>query len=306
MTNKQPLAYTIYRPQQPARAVIQIVHGMMDHRKRYDYFAKVLCDAGFAVITYDQRGHGETAASASELGFFAEERGWKLLIDDCGDINQLIKEEYPDVPCVLFGHSMGSLVARSFIKRYDSKVEATILCGAPCYNSMVPMGIKLAGLLARLQGPKSRSKLLKDMVLGQFNKKIPNAKTSCDWVSKNEENVAEYLVDPLCQFNFTNRAYEDLMFGMRDMHDTMRWDLQNPTMPILFIAGEEDPCTGGEKGLDDSVGILKEAGYEFIERLVYASLRHELLNEKEKDKIIEDVISWIERNVLKEEKQLEA
>lgn len=299
MTEKQPVAFTIYRPENQAKAVVQIVHGMMDHRRRYDYFAKALCEAGFGVITYDQRGHGETAASPEELGYFAGERGWKLLISDCLSINELAQKEFPGVPVILFGHSMGSLVSRSFIKRYDSKVQGVVLCGAPCYNKMARMGEKLAGVLSRIRGPKGRSKMLKEIVLGQFNRKVPNAKTDCDWVSRNEENVERYLADPLCQFNFTNRAYEDLMFGMQDMHDTMRWNLQNPTLPILFIVGSDDPCTGGEKGLKDSVKTLREAGYEYIDQHVYAGLRHELLNEKERDQIIADVISWIETLVLK-------
>lgn len=304
MIKKQPVVYTVYRPQKEIKAVIEIVHGMMEHRKRYDYFAKALCDAGFLVITYDQRGHGETALSKEDLGYFAKERGWKLLIDDCYDICQLIKEENADVPFILFGHSMGSIVARSFMKRYDKELDGVILCGAPNYSGIIPLGLSLAKMICKVKGEHQRSDLLKEMVVGQFNKNIPNAKTSSDWLSKNEENIENYLNDPLCNFNFTNSGYVDLLFGMKDMHDTLRWNLQNPNLPILFVAGQNDPCTGYEKGLNNSVNVLKEAGYQNIERIVYGSLRHEILQEKERDAIISDLIYWIEEHVLnkKEEK----
>lgn len=298
MIKKQSVVYTVYRPQKEIKAVIEIVHGMMEHRKRYDYFAKALCNAGFLVITYDQRGHGETALSEEDLGFFAKERGWKLLIDDCYDICQLIKKEAADVPFILFGHSMGSIVAHSFIKRYDKEVDGVILSGAPNYSSLIPLGFSMAKMICKVKGDRQRSDLLKEMVVGQFNKKIPNAKTSSDWLSKNEENIENYLKDPLCNFNFTNAGYVDLLFGMKDMHDTLRWNLQNPELPILFIAGQNDPCTGYEKGLNNSVKVLKEAGYQKVERIVYGSLRHEILQEKERDTIISDLIHWIEVEIL--------
>lgn len=301
--SEQPLAYSIYRPNQKPKAIIQILHGMMDHRKRYDYFAKALCSAGFAVITYDQRGHGETAHHKDDLGYFADDRGWKLLIDDCENINRLIRQEYPGIPLILFGHSMGSIVARSFIKRYDKEVDGLILCGAPNYNKMVPMMRKLTHALSVVSGKKRRIPLLKELILGQFNKQIVNAKTTSDWISKNEDNVQEYLQDSWCQFNFTNIAYEDLMFGMQDMNDTLRWNLQNSNLPILFVAGQEDPCTGLEKGLQDSAFVLKEAGYTFVEHLVYGNLRHEILNEKERDQVIQDLIRWVEKNVLDQSKR---
>jgi len=294
---KQPVIYTIYRPKSDVIGVVEIVHGMMEHRRRYDYLAQALCEAGFAVITYDQRGHGETAGSKDNLGFFAEQRGWKLLIDDCMDINELMRKEFPNVPLILLGHSMGSLVARSFLKRYDSTIDALVLSGAPNYNSMSSIGKKLAGLIAKLRGSHYRSKTLRSLVLGAFNRQIANPRTDCDWLSKNPENVDEYIRDPFCHFDFTARAYEDLMFGIQDMADLLRWNLKNPELPILFIAGSEDPCTGGDKGLEDSAHRLNEAGYQNVERIVYAGLRHELFHEKEKDSIIQDLIQWMKKVV---------
>lgn len=298
---KQPVIYTIYRPKAEVIGAVEIVHGMMEHRRRYDYLAQCLCEAGFAVITYDQRGHGETASSKEELGYFAQERGWKLLIDDCRDINELMRKEFPGVPLILLGHSMGTLVARSFLKRYDAEIDALILSGAPNYNPMASLGKKLAGLIGKIRGSHYRSKLLRSMVLGPFNRQISSPRTDCDWLSKNPDNVDEYIKDPFCHFNFTASAYEDLMFGIMDMADLLRWNLRNPDLPILFVAGEEDPCTGKDKGLDDSVHRLHEAGYHNVERIVYSGLRHELFHEKEKDSIIRDLIRWMKQSIEKKQ-----
>ncbi len=298
MSNNNQIVYSMYRPSKKPLANIVIVHGMMEHRKRYDYFARALCDAGFAVITYDQRGHGDSVSNPDELGFFANERGWKLLIQDCNDVCDQIKKEYPKIPTILFGHSMGSIVVRSFTKRHDINIEGLILSGAPNYQPAVKFGHLAAQAISLVQGPTKRSELLHNMSVGAFNKTIMNPRTPSDWISVNEENVDTYLNDPLCQFKFTNSAYADLMFGLRDINDLMRWGCNNPNLPILFIAGSEDVCTGLEKGLDHSIGRLKEVGYNYVERRVYPGLRHEILNEKERDQVITDVIQWIKRNCL--------
>ncbi len=287
------LAYKIYKPTKKCIGTIVVVHGMMEHQKRYEYFANEMKNEGYAVLTYDQRGHGESAKTEKALGFFAKTRGWKLLIQDCFDMVSLIKSEYPGVPCILFGHSMGSIVVRSFIKRYDTEVQSVILCGAPTFSNLVPLGHKLSQVIGLVKGKRHRSELLKEIVLGSFNKSILDPKTPCDWISKNDENVLNYINDPLCQFNFTTVAYEDLLFGMMDMNETMRWNFRNKNLNILFISGSEDPCTGKEKGLDKSVKSLKEAGYTRIERRTYVPLRHEILNEIEKDKVIQDCIEWL-------------
>ncbi len=287
------LVYTIYRPKGECIGTVVVVHGMLEHKKRYDYFATRLSDAGYAVLTYDQRGHGETGKLSGEFGYFAKNNGWNHLVKDCLSMVTLIKSEYPGVKSVLFGHSMGSIVARSFTRLYDTEINSLVLCGAPFYNSIAPIGVKLAQTISVFQGEKGKSKLLKDLVLGPFNKTIKNPRTDSDWISKNEENVDIYLKDPFTRFNFTNSAYADLMRGTQDMADLKNWNFTNAELSVLFISGEEDPCIGGEKGLSDSISRIKQAGYQKVKSIVYPGLRHEILNETEKDQVIDDVIEWL-------------
>ena len=298
MDERQKEIVTITRPQGTPRAVIQISHGMAEHRRRYDEFAQVLADHGYVVVCSDHRGHGDNVSSAEELGYFDKVKGWQKCVNDLKEITLQIKQEYPDLPVILFGHSMGAIMARSYVKRYDSLINGLILCGAPCYSPTVGAGRILAKLIIAVKGDHYRSKLVDNMVQGPFSKAIPDARTKLDWLSRNEENVQRYMEDPLCGFMFTVSAYDDMFYGLQDMHDLMRWNLRNPKMPILFIAGEDDPVTGGKKGLQASAATMKEAGYEDIEMHVFKGLRHEILNEKEKDLVIQEVLDWLDQKIM--------
>ena len=297
MDEKQKIATTIYRPKGQPRAIFQISHGMAEHRLRYAEFAQNLAQLGLVVVTSDHRGHGGSAASPEELGYFNKHKGWQKCVNDLYELMIQVKQEYPDVPVILFGHSMGSIMARSFVKRYDALLNGLILCGAPNYNPAASAGRIAAKSIIALKGDHYRSKLLDQLVQGSFNKQIPNPRTPLDWLSKNPDNVDAYIADPLCGFRFTASAFDDMFYGIQDMHDLMRWNLKNPKLPILFIAGGDDPVTGGRKGLESSAATLREAGYDDIEMRVFKGLRHELLNEKEKDQVVAEILDWTARKI---------
>lgn len=297
MSESKIIAQTIYRPNKKAKAVIQILHGMSEHRKRYEEFAQVLQNQGYVVVINDHRGHGDSVTSSEDYGYFDHEKGWQKVLKDVEEIMQKTKQEYPDIPYIMLGHSMGSLLARSFIKRYDSELDGLILSGAPNYNKLAPIARQLAKLIAAVKGDHYRSRLLDKMSFGAFNEKIASPRTKSDWISKNPDNVDTYLADPACGFVFTARGFEDLLYGMQDMHDLMRWNLKNPKLPILFVAGEDDPCTGGKKGLEDSEKTLREAGYSDIELRVFRGLRHEVLFEEEKEQVVKEILDWLTRKI---------
>ncbi len=283
---------TIYIPDSP-EMIVQILHGMSEHRGRYDDFAKNLMNLGAVVVTSDHLGHGENVESESELGYFSKAEGWKQLVEDQHEITMQIKKEFPDLPLFLFGHSMGSLVARSYTKRYDYELSGLILCGAPNYKPGAPAARRLALAIAKLKGDHYRSSLIDKMTFGAFNKSVENPQTDFDWLSKSPENVDEYLNDSKCGFIFTARGFADLFEGVIDMHEIKGWMCSNPDLPILIIAGDQDPCTGGDKGLLSTSNTLKKAGYQNVSIKTFESLRHEILNEKERDLVFETINHWI-------------
>lgn len=297
MDGQEKIATTLYRPEGQPRAVIQIAHGMAEHRGRYEEFAQFLLSQGMAVVINDHRGHGDSARD-QELGYFAKTKGWQKCVTDLYELMVETKKEYPDIPYILFGHSMGSIMSRSFVKRYDCFLNGLILSGAPNYNPAAGIGKQLAKLIVAAKGDHYRSAFLEKLAQGSFNKKFAPPRTPFDWLSRSPENVDAYIADPKCGFTFTASAYEDLFYGMQDMHDLMRWNLKNPKLPILFVAGEDDPVTGGRKGLESSEQLLRDAGYSDIELRVFKGLRHEILNEAEKDQVYQEILGWLDRKVL--------
>lgn len=300
MSEQKREAVTVFRPSGSPRAIVQIAHGMAEHRGRYEDFARFLQSQGLLAVTSDHRGHGDRAATEKDLGYFDKNKGWQKCVQDLQELTLQIKQQYPQVPVVLLGHSMGSIMARSYLKRYDSLINGLILSGAPNYNPLAGVGRLAAKTVIALKGGRYRSRFLNSLATGSFNRHIAAPRTEFDWLSKNEENVDAYLADPKCGFVFTAAAFDDLFYGMQDMHDLMRWNLKNPKMPVLFVAGEMDPVTGGKKGLESSAGLLHDAGYQDIETRVFKGLRHEILNEKEKAQVYSEILSWIQRKILNE------
>lgn len=287
------LSYRIFKPESDVHAVVFTVHGMQEHKERYTDFANYLNVRDIACITYDLPGHGETAGSEENKGWFGEENGWKTLVDSAVDIAGLAQREFPDKPVVFFGHSMGTMIGRVFLETYDGLIDAMILSGAPCYNPGCIIGKATAAVIGKFKGKKGKSVLLDTMATGSFNKAIQNPRTNLDWLSYNEKNVDAYIADDWCGFPFTIQGYQDLFELMIRMNDVSLYRCSNPDLPILFFAGEDDPCIGGEKGFQNSLKTIEKAGYDNVENRLYPHMRHETLHEEDANTVMKNTADWI-------------
>lgn len=278
-------------PDSQIRGVVQFAHGMAEHKERYFDFMKYLAAAGFVAVIHDHRGHGESVRSPDDLGFFYDDTG-VAVVEDLHQVTMAVQELFPQKPYILFGHSMGSLVARCYAKKYDSHLDKLILCGPPARNSLVPVAILLARLLERQKGSRHRSKLLGSLVLGPYNKasdkNLPNS-----WICCNREVVEEYNTNRICGFNFTINGYLNLFFLLRETYSKKDWLLSKPELPILFVAGELDPVIGGERGWQESQEFMSQMGYTQIQSKLYQGLRHEILNEESRSLIFSDLLKWM-------------
>ncbi len=295
---KKQLSKSVFRPSGTPRACIEIVHGMSEHRKRYDGFAKYLQSRGYAVITYDLPGHGEDTDKA-DLGYFGEEGGWQNLIDSAVEINRECHNEFPGVPVIAFGHSMGTIILRCFIQKHEDLVDGVVLSGVPCYQSAVKAGAVLGKVIRTLKGAKGHSRMMDSMVTGGFNKSVSNPRTPNDWLSYNTENVDRYTADALCGFPFTVQGYMDLFTGTALMHEVKEYRCTKPELPIYMFAGQDDPCRGKDEGFQDSMNTLKSAGYKNIQSKIYPHMRHEVLNEIGHEQVFADTADWIDNTVQK-------
>lgn len=296
MMNSQ-LSFQVFRPESDAEAVVFTVHGMQEHKERYEDFARYLNSENIACITYDLPGHGKTAGSEDNKGWFGEKDGWKSLVGSAVDMAQLAQHEFPAKPVVFFGHSMGTMIGRVFLETYDGMIDAMILSGAPCYNPGCILGKKTAEIIGRIKGKKAHSYLLDTMATGSFSHAVKNPRTPLDWLSYNEKNVDDYIADDWCGFPFTVQGYQDLFELMIRMNDVSAYRCMKPQLPVLFFAGEDDPCIGGKKGFENSISVLRKAGYENVESRLYPHMRHETMHEDDAETVMKDTAAWIHEKV---------
>lgn len=271
------------------KAAIQIAHGMQEHKERYINFAKLLNENGYVVVIADMRGHGH---NAEKLGFFAEKNGYQLLVDDQVEIAHFIKSKYPSLPLYLFAHSMGTIISRVVLQNHSKLYDKVVLSGYPCYQNGTNFGKFLAKTIMLFKGKHGYSKLLNNLVVGNFNKKIQNPKTKIDWISYNEENVKKYIEDKYCGFDFTISALGDLMSLVCLMHKSKWHKNVNINLQILLLRGKDDPCVGGDRGAADSKNTLIKAGFKNIKSIDYDAMRHEILNESASKKVFADVLQF--------------
>ena len=289
-----PLSTAVYAPDDEVKGIVQLAHGMSEHKERYFPFMEFLAEAGYASILHDHRGHGESIREAGDLGYMYDDTG-EAIVEDVHQLTLYMKERFPGVPVYLFGHSMGSLIVRAYLRKHDGEIAKLIVCGAPGKNPAVGAAKILIRVLKAMKGDRHVSKLMFDMSLGGFNKTIKNPRTECDWLSVNEANVDEYLACPLCGFGFTLNGYQNLMLVMEACFLENGWGMQNPDLPIFFIAGSADPCIGGKDGWLDSQIFLRKKGYTSVDGKLYEGCRHEILKEEIACDVFADVLAFIEK-----------
>lgn len=285
------LSLAIFEANKP-KAVIQFIHGMEEHKGRYEEFAEYLCKAGYTCVTSDLRGHGESAPLLSHI---ANKHGERLLIQDQKEITKYIKREFEGLPVYIFAHSMGTIITRVLMQTYGNRYEKIAMSGYVNPNPVAGIGAALVTCITVFKGPKGHSKLITGMAMGPFVKAVEDRKTDLDWLSYNEQNVKNYIKDPLCGVDFTLGSFHTLMKLLSKMAKAKKFEKVEPELPILLISGDADPCTGGEKGRAKSLEVLSKAGYTNVEVCTLEHMRHEILNETNKEEVYKKVLEFFSK-----------
>ena len=279
------------------RGVVQIAHGMGEHAGRYERVARHLTEAGYAVYANDQRGHGRSS-STEDLGHMADQDGWNTAVRDLHLLNRRIAADHPEVPRVLLGHSMGSLMAQQYLIEHGDSVCAAVLSGST--GDPGPMR-RIGGWLARFErlrlGKRGMSGLLLFLFFGRANKAFEPARTDYDWLSRDRQEVALYIDDPLCGFVLSAQSLVDMLDALGRIYDPEALARVPDELPLLIFSGEEDPIHSGGRGFDKLVAGYEAAGLEKVTRRIYERGRHEMFNETNRDEVLADLIAWLDLSV---------
>ena len=285
-------------PDGQVRAVVQIMHGIAEHISRYDDFMAFLASNGFVAVGTDHLGHGQSIEKPEQMGFFAEKNGWDYIIKDEEILRLAMKQTYPNVPFVLFGHSMGSFMARTHIIRYPGGFDAAIISGTGNQGAaLVNSGLFMGNLVTALKGAHHYSKFLNNLAFGSYNKIYENPRTEYDWLTRDTEVVDKYIADPLCGFIPTCSLFRDMMTGVKFITNVNNLKSMKKDMPVYFMSGDKDPVGECGKGVKLAYENFKKAGMKDVSIKLYKDGRHEMLNEINKAEVYADILAWINSRI---------
>ena len=287
------ISYHVWFPEGEVKGVVQIAHGMCEYVMRFKGFAEFLTEHGYVVCGNDHLGHGNSVREESELGYFADKDGWETVVKDMHTLTKLMKKNYPDQPYFLFGHSMGSFLARAYTTWFGRELDGAIYSGTAGPLKGGELLLLTIDAMYKKYEPGFRSDALNKMSFGKYNSRIEDPRTEFDWLTRDESIVDAYLADPKCGFVFTLNGFENLLkmlwFVSQDKwFSTMRKDL-----PLLFIAGEEDPVGNYGEGVKKVFNKLLSYSCRARIRL-YEGARHELTNELNKEEVFSDVLEFLD------------
>ena len=297
-TGKNRIHTRMCIPNGEVRAVVQIVHGIAEHIVRYDDFMSFLASKGFVAVGTDHLGHGKSIEKEDQLGFLADKDGWTYIVNDEEILRRAMKENYPNVPQIVFGHSMGSFVTRTHLIRFPGAFDAAIISGTGNQSpALVLGGLAMGNLVVALKGPHHYSKLLNNMAFGSYNKLYGEVRTEYDWLSRDEAQVDKYVADPLCGFIPSCSLFRDMTTGMKFITNQNNLENMNKDTPVYFMSGDMDPVGECGKGVKLAYENFKKAGMKDVSIKLYKDGRHEMLNELNKDEVYADILAWINSKI---------
>lgn len=277
------------------RGVVQIVHGISEYIDRYAPVARFLSSHGFVVAGCDHLGHGRTALGSEEYGFFAEKNGWHTVSADVRRLRVLMGQRFPDLPCFMLGHSMGSFLARTYLIDWPGTLTGCILSGTGQEPpALVAAGRLLADGVCKTSGPRTHSKLIEQLAFGAYNKQFTPARTRADWISRDEKVVDAYVADPLCSCMPSAGMFRDMMEGLQYIAKKNNLEKMDPGTPVYFFSGDQDPVGQNGKTVQTVVGFFEQAGCTDITLRLYPEGRHEMMNELNREEVFSDLLNWLE------------
>lgn len=280
------------------KAVVQIIHGMCEYAERYAPFAEFLNKHGYIVCADDHLGHGKSAQTKDDLGYFNDQRDCDIVVEDIHELKLTVQKQTGDLPWFVLGHSMGSFFCRKYISVHGNEFKGAVIMGTG-FKSRLTLNTALSAVKtsARSHGWRFRSQTIKNLAFGSYNKKFKPARTGNDWLSKNPQNVDSYEADPLCGFDFTNNGYYILFSIIKQACSKQVINAVPKDLPVYFVAGALDPVGDYGNGVIKAANKFHKAGIKSVSLTLYDDCRHEILNDDCKEQVESDILSFFE-NIL--------
>lgn len=290
---KGQIHYCRWTPSGQIRGIVQIVHGIAEHVLRYDDFAEFLNTMGILVVAEDHMGHGLSMDTGTQ-GYF--DGGWFTAVEDTHELSSLIRREYPDVPFVIFGHSMGSFMTRTYLTlNPNDDISGAVICGTGWMSETVlQSGLAACKLICAVKGERKPSAFLDGLAFGTYNKRVEHPRTAYDWLNRDDRKVDAYIADPKCGFTASAGLLRDMMTGMIYNQKLKNLRKMNLNLPVFFIAGGDDPVGGYGTGVHAAADAFRKAGVKSVREKIYPLMRHEILNEINHEDVYADVASWLQ------------
>lgn len=273
--------------------VVQIAHGMAETAERYKRFANKLTEEGYIVYANDHRGHGKTSESLEKVGDLGED-SFNNMVKDMNEITTYIKEKHEELPLFVFGHSMGSFLTQRYIQLYAHKIDGAILSGSCGKQGIIlDLGILIAKREINKIGASTKSNKLNNLSFGGYNKAFKNSRTDFDWLSRDEKEVDKYIDDEYCGGVFTAGFFYDFLRGLKLIQHRDEVAKVPKDLPIYIFSGDKDPVGKSGKGVKILVNTYKNLGIKDLNYKLYENGRHEMLNEINRNEVMEDVLNWL-------------
>ncbi|WP_312362922.1 alpha/beta hydrolase [Ensifer sp.] len=281
-----------------ARGILLVSHGLAEHSGRYARFAEVMAGHGFHVYAHDHRGHGATRAPDAPLAMFSNSNGLGKVFADIKAMRALALEAHPGLPVILFGHSMGGLIALNAAETDPGLYDALAVWNSNFRPGIAGRGGQLILKIEKaLKGSDVPSPLLSKLTFGAWGQAIKDRKTGSDWLSRDAEEVAKYIADPLCGFDATVSLWLDLMRLAFAGARTDRLARLPANLPVHLVGGSADPSTENGNAVRWLGERMKARGMTNVSVTIHEGMRHETLNEIGREKAAADFAAWCQQAV---------
>jgi len=274
-------------------AIIVVIHGMTECKDIYTEFAEYLASKNYGVITYDHIGHGDSVNTEDERGFFANDNGCEYLTKD---LQAVIKsaQKY-NLPLFLFGHSMGSLIARNYVScAKKQEIDGLILCGTIGPQWAIDGAIQFAEYMIEQKGPRYRSRKLMELITTISNWKFEPKVYKDEWSTRDIEKIKEFKKDKRMNFIFTAAGFRDVFTLVKLTAQKENIDNIPKELPVFIISGGEDILGEYSEGLKRLEEAYIKSGIRDVALKIYNGARHALIHELNREEVFEDIYNWIE------------